>query len=121
MTTLSFTPYIFKYRKSNTVDDDERPLDRHIASISSNIIICNCDSSPSYIMNNRSLCNFHEYTLTILYSSSASLNRFRIFSSDCPTYLFKTSGPFTIYIFQFSCIILPWGVLPLELTNFSCN
>ena len=51
-----------------------------IASISSNIMMWRSESSPC-----------------IARSDSASAKSFRMFSSLCPTYLFKTSGPFTTW------------------------
>ena len=41
------------------------------------------------------------------YSASASANSLRMFSSDCPTYLDSTSGPFTIFG------SLPFSILPI--------
>lgn len=55
------------------------PRDLQMASISSKMMTCRPEPSPI------SICSF-----------SASLNSSRIFSSDPPTYLSSTSGPFTI-------------------------
>ena len=55
------------------------PRDLQIESISSKITTCKGEFSPK-----------------VFSSFSASANKFLIFSSACPTYLFRTSGPFTI-------------------------
>ena len=66
------------------------PRDLHTASISSKIMMCKSLSSPR-----------------ALYSASASSNNLRTFSSDCPTYLDITSGPFTIFG------SLPFNIFPI--------
>mmetsp|Transcript_14221 Transcript_14221/g.40901 ORF Transcript_14221/g.40901 Transcript_14221/m.40901 type:complete len:324 (-) Transcript_14221:584-1555(-) len=68
-TMLSWTPVL----------SDFEPRDLQIESISSKMTTCSWEFSPC-----------------ILYSFSASAKRFRMFSSACPTYLFRISGPFTI-------------------------
>mmetsp|Transcript_67461 Transcript_67461/g.113020 ORF Transcript_67461/g.113020 Transcript_67461/m.113020 type:complete len:268 (-) Transcript_67461:495-1298(-) len=79
LTTLSPTP----------VPSREAPRCLQIASISSKMIRCRSLSSPFSA-----------------YSASASANKFRMFSSDWPTYLFRISGPLTFLgSLQFS--ILP--------------
>mmetsp|Transcript_24398 Transcript_24398/g.62938 ORF Transcript_24398/g.62938 Transcript_24398/m.62938 type:complete len:288 (+) Transcript_24398:1594-2457(+) len=67
-TTVSCTP----------VESAREPRCLQIASISSKMMMCSSDSSP------RSAC-----------SASASAKSLRTFSSDWPTYLERTSGPFT--------------------------
>ncbi|KAH3685448.1 hypothetical protein WICPIJ_003563 [Wickerhamomyces pijperi] len=69
-TTLSATP----------VPSPLEPLCLNTESNSSKMIMCNDDSSP-----------------LDLYSASASLNKFLMFSSEEPTYLLKISGPLTIF------------------------
>mmetsp|Transcript_108509 Transcript_108509/g.188412 ORF Transcript_108509/g.188412 Transcript_108509/m.188412 type:complete len:247 (+) Transcript_108509:1013-1753(+) len=89
LTILSDTPVLSLFA----------PRCLQIASISSKITMCNCDASPC-----------------CLYSFSASSNSFRMFSSDCPTYLFRISGPFTIFgsaAFKNFAICLAINVFPV--------
>ena len=69
-TTESFTP----------VPPEVEPRERRMASISSRMMMCRSESSPF------SAC-----------SASASLNSARTASSEAPTYLLSSSGPFTIF------------------------
>mmetsp|Transcript_95108 Transcript_95108/g.273837 ORF Transcript_95108/g.273837 Transcript_95108/m.273837 type:complete len:414 (+) Transcript_95108:822-2063(+) len=69
-TMLSWTPVL----------SDLEPRDLQMESISSKMTTCSCEFSPC-----------------ILYSFSASANRFLMFSSAWPTYLFRISGPLTIF------------------------
>mmetsp|Transcript_29119 Transcript_29119/g.88091 ORF Transcript_29119/g.88091 Transcript_29119/m.88091 type:complete len:348 (+) Transcript_29119:544-1587(+) len=59
---------------------DLDPRDLQMESISSKMTTCSWEFSPC------AFCSF-----------SASANKFRMFSSAWPTYLFNTSGPFTIF------------------------
>ncbi|EEQ39466.1 hypothetical protein CLUG_03595 [Clavispora lusitaniae ATCC 42720] len=75
------------------------PLCLKTESNSSNIIMCNWEFSPF-----------------ALYSASASLNKFSMFSSEDPTYLESISGPFTIFgslTFNILPICLAIKVLPV--------
>mmetsp|Transcript_87443 Transcript_87443/g.247958 ORF Transcript_87443/g.247958 Transcript_87443/m.247958 type:complete len:352 (+) Transcript_87443:838-1893(+) len=69
-TMLSWTPVLSR----------ELPRDLQIESISSKITTCSWEFSP-----------------WSLYSFSASTKRLRMFSSAWPTYLFRISGPLTIF------------------------